>query len=135
MVDLVTQSELTLLSYHCHSLIPRGVSCVGVLLESHISFQTWPEAGVISLDLFTCGSGQLVPLVKMIESIFSVPQSGSIIKPFMRWVHKLRGFRSEDSTNILLNDIGCMLGETFDVKKEVRTIKQQTYFCPFLIFI
>ena len=134
MVDLVTQSDLTLLSYHCHSLIPQGVSCVGVLLESHISFHTWPEAGVISLDLFTCGSGQLVPLVKMIESIFSVPQSGSIIKPFMRWVHKLRGFRSEDSTNILLNDIGCMLGETFDVKKEVRTIKQQTYFLPFSHF-
>ena len=70
----------------------------------------------------------------MIESIFSVPQSGSIIKPFMRWVHKLRGFRSEDSTNILLNDIGCMLGETFDVKKEVRTIKQQTHFLPFSHF-
>ena len=31
---------LTLLSYHCHSLLPAGVSCVGVLLESHISFHT-----------------------------------------------------------------------------------------------
>jgi S-adenosylmethionine decarboxylase proenzyme len=138
MVDLVTQSELTLLSYHCHSLIPRGVSCVGVLLESHISFHTWPEAGVISLDLFTCGSGQLVPLVKMIESIFAVPQSESTtIKPCMRWVHKLRGFRSEDSQNILLSDMdfGSMLGETFDLKTEVRTNKRPTHLLPFHRFL
>ena len=37
MVQLVNESKLTLLSYHCHSLIPMGVSCVGVLLESHVS--------------------------------------------------------------------------------------------------
>eukprot|EP00957_Ditylum_brightwellii_P144656 11020055-Ditylum_brightwellii.AAC.1 len=53
MVDVVADSRLTLLSYHCHTLVPTGVSCVGVLLESHISFHTWPTEGVITLDLFT----------------------------------------------------------------------------------
>ena len=43
MIDVITQSELTLLSYHCHGLEPEGVSCVGVLLESHVSFHTWPK--------------------------------------------------------------------------------------------
>ncbi|KAL7525573.1 hypothetical protein ACHAXR_001065, partial [Thalassiosira sp. AJA248-18] len=33
----VKAAGLTMLSYHCHSLHPAGVSCVGVLLESHIS--------------------------------------------------------------------------------------------------
>lgn len=42
MVDTVSNAGLTMLSYHCHKLIPKGVSCVGVLLESHISFHTWP---------------------------------------------------------------------------------------------
>jgi hypothetical protein len=37
MVNLVNMSGLTMLSYHCHALLPVGVSCVGVLLESHIS--------------------------------------------------------------------------------------------------
>eukprot|EP00536_Pseudo-nitzschia_multiseries_P014414 jgi/Psemu1/214583/e_gw1.698.6.1 len=55
MVDTVNHAGLTMLSYHCHKLIPKGVSCVGVLLESHISFHTWPDEGVITLDLFTCG--------------------------------------------------------------------------------
>ena len=37
MVDLAIMSKVNLLSYHCHSRIPMGVSCVGVLLESHVS--------------------------------------------------------------------------------------------------
>ena len=50
MVHIVTLSKLTLLSYHCHDLqVPMGVSCVGVLLESHVSLHTWPSAGVITL--------------------------------------------------------------------------------------
>ncbi|EED92531.1 predicted protein, partial [Thalassiosira pseudonana CCMP1335] len=55
MISLINESKLTLLSYHCHSLVPIGVSCAGVLLESHIAFHTWPLEGVITLDLFTCG--------------------------------------------------------------------------------
>lgn len=46
MVDLIEMSGLTMLSYHCHGLPPVGVSCIGVLLESHISFHTWPMQGV-----------------------------------------------------------------------------------------
>ena len=36
MVELINETKLTMLSYHCHSLVPIGVSCVGVLLESHV---------------------------------------------------------------------------------------------------
>ena len=36
LVELINESKLTLLSYHCHSLVPNGVSCAGVLLESHV---------------------------------------------------------------------------------------------------
>jgi S-adenosylmethionine decarboxylase proenzyme len=74
MLSLTTQSELTLLSYHCHGLQPMGVSCVGILLESHVSFHTWPEKGVITLDLFTCGSKPILPLIPVIEKLFAVPQ-------------------------------------------------------------
>ena len=37
MIKLTEETMLTLLSYHCHSLVPIGVSCAGVLLESHVS--------------------------------------------------------------------------------------------------
>lgn len=100
MVDLIEMSGLTMLSYHCHGLEPIGVSCVGVLLESHISFHTWPIPGVILLDLFTCGPKPLLPLLPIIEKLFGVPKEQvfpeqEIEKPYMRWAHKRRGFRAE----------------------------------------
>jgi S-adenosylmethionine decarboxylase proenzyme len=98
MVDAVKAGGLTLLSYHCHSLIPAGVSCVGVLLESHISFHTWPDEGVITLDLFTCGSSPLLPVVPTIEKLFAVGENCQT-----QWAHELRGFREEDEHNYLDN--------------------------------
>lgn len=92
MVDTVSEAGLTMLSYHCHKLIPKGVSCVGVLLESHISFHTWPDEGVITLDLFTCGSKPLIPVVSTIKELFGI---GSNIE--MQWSHELRGFRNKNN--------------------------------------
>jgi len=107
MVDVIRESELTLLSYHCHKLTPAGVSCVGVLLESHISFHTWPEEGVITLDLFTCGRKPLIPTIPIIERLFGIPrkegEGRGISKPeedsskiVTKWAHQLRGFRTSD---------------------------------------
>ena len=96
IVKAVDAGGLTLLSYHCHSLIPSGVSCVGVLLESHISLHTWPEEGVITLDLFTCGSKPLTPEIDTISKLFGPPRSeGDESKAY--WAHELRGFRDESS--------------------------------------
>lgn len=95
MVKTVELSGLTMLSYHCHKLIPKGVSCVGVLLESHISFHTWPDEGVITLDLFTCGNNPLIPAVATIKELFGIPRgNGEELK--MQWSHELRGFRNKD---------------------------------------
>lgn len=100
MIDLINESRLTLLSYHCHSLVPIGVSCAGVLLESHVAFHTWPLEGVITLDLFTCGGGLLIPTLPSIERLFGVPgvpgedeNARDVPAPTMLWSHVLRGFR------------------------------------------
>jgi len=101
MVESVKVGGLTLLSYHCHSLLPAGVSCVGVLLESHISFHTWPEEGVITLDLFTCGSNPLLPVVPDLERLFGIPRnkpnSSEKEEIISQWSHELRGFRNSES--------------------------------------
>ena len=97
----VKAAGLTMLSYHCHSLHPAGVSCVGVLLESHISFHTWPDEGVITLDLFTTSEKPLLPVLPKIEELFGVPRinptTGEEEKPVTLWSHELRGFRTEDA--------------------------------------
>lgn len=95
MLDLVNVCGLTLLSYHCHGLQPSGVSCAGVLLESHVSFHTWPAEGVITLDLFTCGPNSLLPIVPLAERLFAVQSVEKIEEPKVIWAHKYRGFGRE----------------------------------------
>ena len=85
--------RMTLLSYHCHALMPSGVSCVGVLLESHISFHTWPSEGVITLDLFSCGDKPLLPAIATIERLFGI---GNKEQMKTKWSHELRGFRQPE---------------------------------------
>ncbi len=134
MVEVVTESKLTLLSYHCHKLMPMGVTCVGVLLESHISFHTWPESGVISLDLFTCGSGKLVPVVPIIQKLFAIPQqqkqngSDDVEEPFTKWSHTFRGFREEHhwgELKYLTSDLGdsILVDPSLEYKKEIAWAK------------
>lgn len=137
MIELINESKLTLLSYHCHSLVPIGVSCAGVLLESHVAFHTWPLEGIITMDLFTCGGGLLIPTLPSIEELFGVPseeRSGdeeSVAQPTMLWSHKLRGFREGfapgyvRSNNPLDGSLGrYVLGKLdFDIKYPLLSTK------------
>mmetsp|Transcript_46741 Transcript_46741/g.99177 ORF Transcript_46741/g.99177 Transcript_46741/m.99177 type:complete len:920 (-) Transcript_46741:286-3045(-) len=131
MIELINESKLTLLSYHCHSLVPIGVSCAGVLLESHVAFHTWPMEGVITMDLFTCGGGLLIPTLPSIERLFGVSstlgegEDPEVPRPTMLWSHKLRGFREGfapgyvRSKNALDGSLGrYVLGKLdFDMKR------------------
>ena len=122
MLDLVDQCGLTLLSYHCHGLAPSGVSCAGILLESHVSFHTWPSEGVITLDLFTCGDESLLPIVPVAEKLFSIPEPTSPLKPHMIWAHKARGFVQESFSgeSEITDFFNFPIGRISDYKREVR---------------
>jgi S-adenosylmethionine decarboxylase proenzyme len=120
MIQLVNECGLTLLSYHCHKLEPTGVSCVGVLLESHVSFHTWPKHGVIALDLYTCSPNSLLPVVPLAEKLFGV--AGKEKEPQVRWAYKLRGFRDdydEHDTSAISDLFYFPIGLMVDYKKEV----------------
>jgi S-adenosylmethionine decarboxylase proenzyme len=122
MLDLVDQCGLTLLSYHCHHLQPSGVSCAGVLLESHVSFHTWPSRGVITIDLFTCGSKSLLPIVPIVEKLFAVPSSkvsNNEPLPKMVWAHKYRGFGDHADRAEVTDMFHFPVGQMSDFKQEV----------------
>ena len=126
MIDLVNDGGLTLLSYHCHGLKPAGVSCVGVLLESHVSFHTWPAQGVITLDLFTCGDQSLLPAVPLAEKLFAIPDPASDEDPYFVWQHAFRGFR-EDQDAVDVMSIADMyqwpLGAFTNYKKQIASVE------------
>ena len=78
-----------------------------------MAFHTYPTEGIILLDFFTCGPGQLILLLPTIEKLFGVPintdnhDDDSIYnEPLMIWSHKLRGYRPYDLENPLEQDLG-----------------------------
>ena len=50
------ESGATILADHFHQFEPHGVTGVLLLAESHLSVHTWPEEGLITMDVFTCGT-------------------------------------------------------------------------------
>ncbi|MGC9123135.1 MAG: adenosylmethionine decarboxylase [Thermoplasmata archaeon] len=53
--ESVKYAKLTKISSDYYQFRPRGCSGIILLAESHISFHTWPEHGLITLDIYTCG--------------------------------------------------------------------------------
>jgi S-adenosylmethionine decarboxylase proenzyme len=133
MIDLVDMSGLTMLSYHCHKLLPAGVSCAGVLLESHVSFHTWPVQGVITLDLFTCGPNSLLNLLNDVQALFAIPDSTTAKTPQhqlpkMVWAWKRRGFPTDEGYTPGISDLGTtLLGVLQFPKKEQITFFQTPF--------
>jgi len=127
MLSLVDDSGLTLLSYHCHGLYPEGVSCAGVLLESHVAFHTWPTEGVITLDLFTCGSTSLLDSMPLIENLFVVKEEEKEKEPTILWAYKRRGFNEQSSSIGERDTFAYPLGVLgLDYKKEIASMKTST---------
>ena len=48
-------AKVEILNVASHRFQPQGFTLVALLAESHFSFHTFPEKGVISFDFFTCG--------------------------------------------------------------------------------
>ena len=125
MVHLVEKTELALLSYHCHSLLPTGVRCVGILLSGHVSVHTWPKEGVLAIDVFASEKQSLVMTLPIVEKLFAIP-SYDQVEPKMLWSHRLRGFRQGFSgynpqENPLEQDLGLDLlrRHMFDLKLQL----------------
>lgn len=59
-MDAVVAAGLTAVNECFHAFparetgIPAGITGVVLLAESHLSVHTWPEKGVVTLDVFVC---------------------------------------------------------------------------------
>jgi hypothetical protein len=95
-----------------------------------------PLEGVISLDLYTCGSGRLLPVLPSIEYLFGIHQDTAddddptaiLEPPVMVWSHKLRGFRPGLAKDPLEKDLGIdvLSRRVFDLKRPV--VSEETKF-------
>jgi len=56
--EAIAAGGFTMLHHHVHQFAPQGVTAAAVLSESHIALHSWPEDGVLFVDLATCSSAE-----------------------------------------------------------------------------
>ena len=61
---------------------PQGVTLLCLLKESHMSFHTFPEKGIVSFDFFTCGTVSPNISVEILKK--ELPHSTVVKKDFDR---------------------------------------------------
>ena len=57
----------TVLGARFHQFRPEGVTGIVLLAESHASVHTWPESGLVTLDVFTCGALDAAAIVAAVR--------------------------------------------------------------------
>lgn len=55
LVTAAKESGATIIGQRFHQFSPHGLTGFLLLAESHISFHTWPEENLATIDIFTCG--------------------------------------------------------------------------------
>eukprot|EP00526_Cylindrotheca_closterium_P015392 CAMPEP_0113625140 /NCGR_PEP_ID=MMETSP0017_2-20120614/12983_1 /TAXON_ID=2856 /ORGANISM="Cylindrotheca closterium" /LENGTH=251 /DNA_ID=CAMNT_0000535239 /DNA_START=26 /DNA_END=778 /DNA_ORIENTATION=+ /assembly_acc=CAM_ASM_000147 len=101
MIDTLNKSELSVTSYHCHR--PSGIACQWALANGRASYTTWPEHGLMSLDVFLVKNGEDEPLLSIsllpnFEEAFSFADPKSQKKPKVNWLLKSRGFEAGEAS-------------------------------------
>ncbi len=75
-------AKVTVLEISKYKFEPQGFTLVALLAESHISFHTFPENGIISFDFFTCGKVSPSVALKIIKE--EIQHTNIIKKEFNR---------------------------------------------------
>ena len=65
--DIAKAANVTILNISKYKFEPQGFTILALLAESHISFHTFPEKGIISFDFFTCGKLAHLSQLKLLK--------------------------------------------------------------------
>ena len=53
-VRALTDADASIVEVISHAYPGQGLTCVAILKESHAVLHTWPELGVVHVDIFSC---------------------------------------------------------------------------------
>jgi S-adenosylmethionine decarboxylase proenzyme len=53
----LNRAGATIVESVSHAFPRTGLTCVLILRESHAVLHTWPETGMVNIDIFTCTTG------------------------------------------------------------------------------
>ena len=76
--DLVADLDLKIVKKISHTFHPKGITLALILSESHLLVHTWPELGLIHIDLVTCSYRDKKEFENSLKGVFSEQKVKSI---------------------------------------------------------
>ena len=113
-------ANVTVLEISKYKFEPQGFTILALLAESHISFHTFPEKGIISFDFFTCGKINPSVAVDIIKREFNYKRI--IKKEFNRDtvslyhdIYSSPGLQKSYVVNNVLEDFKSKVGQHIEI--------------------
>jgi spermidine synthase len=113
-------AKVTILNISKYKFEPQGFTILALLAESHISFHTFPEKGIISFDFFTCGKISPSIAINIVKKEFKYKRI--IKKEFNRDTKSLYhdiysspGLQKSYIVNDILEDFRSKVGQHIEI--------------------
>ena len=113
-------AKVTVLEISKYKFEPQGFTILALLAESHISFHTFPEKGIISFDFFTCG--KISPSVALEIIKKEIKHTRIVKKEFNRDtvslyhdIYSSSGLQKSYVVNNVLEDFTSKVGQHIEI--------------------
>ena len=117
---IAKKAKVTVLEISKYKFEPQGFTLVALLAESHISFHTFPEKGIISFDFFTCGKVNPIVALEIIKK--GIEHKRIIRKEFNRDtvayyddIYSSSGLKKFYIVNNVLEDFTSKVGQHVEI--------------------
>ena len=118
--DIAKAANVTILNVSRYKFEPQGFTILALLAESHISFHTFPEKGIISFDFFTCGNISPSVAVEIIKKEFKhdrivKKEFNRDTKSLYRDIYSSPGLQKSYVVNDVLEDFKSKVGQHIEI--------------------
>ena len=118
--DIAKAANVTILNVSRYKFEPQGFTILALLAESHISFHTFPEKGIISFDFFTCGNISPSVAVEIIKKEFKYDrivkkEFNRDTKSLYRDIYSSPGLHKSYVVNDVLEDFKSKVGQHIEI--------------------
>jgi spermidine synthase len=117
---IADSAKVTILNISKYKFEPQGFTILALLAESHISFHTFPEKGIISFDFFTCGKINPSIAVDIIKKEFKhkrivKKEFNRDTKALYHDIYSSSGLQKSYVVNDVLEDFKSKVGQHIEI--------------------
>ena len=118
--DIAKAAKVTILNISKYKFEPQGFTILALLAESHISFHTFPEKGIISFDFFTCGKVSPSVAIEIIKKEFEhkrivKKEFNRDTKSLYHDIYSSPGLQKSYVVNDVLEDFKSKVGQHIEI--------------------